>query len=209
MAASESAAEHWEGVYRATPVERASWYRRHLDRSVQWIEEAAAGRRDAAILDAGGGASTLIDDLLARGFTCVTVLDIAAPALEQAKRRLGPDAGRVKWIMGDVTAAELPGGAFDIWHDRAVYHFLTKAEERAAYVENVARSLKPRGQVIMGTFGPEGPTVCSGLDVRRYDAARLSKEFGDRFALTESATELHRTPSGGTQQFLYCHFRMV
>jgi SAM-dependent methyltransferase len=209
MAASESAAEHWESVYRATPVERASWYREHLEQSLQWIEKATGGRRDAAILDAGSGASTLVDDLLARGFSCVTVLEIAAPALEEAKRRLGSDAARVKWIVGDVTTAELPRGAFDIWHDRAVFHFLTRAGDRTAYVENIARSLKPGGQLIMSTFGPQGPTVCSGLDVIGYDAARLSKIFGDRFALTESAIELHRTPSGGTQQFLYCHFRMV
>ena len=162
--------------------------------------------RDAAILDVGGGASTLVDDLLEHGYRNVTVLDISQSALQVAQKRLGEASRLAQWVCADVTQASLPTQAYDVWHDRAVFHFLTQPEQRRDYVRSVASAMKPGGHVIVSTFGPEGPARCSGLDVARYDSDSLRAEFGPRFRLVESLTELHRTPVGTTQQFLYCHF---
>jgi SAM-dependent methyltransferase len=196
------AASHWEKIYTAKAPDSLSWYRPHLETSLAWIEHAAVDR-SASILDVGGGASTLVDDLLLRGFTRVTVLDVSAVALEVSKRRLGQAAESVRWISGDVTDAALQPGEYDLWHDRAAFHFLITPERVSAYVRQVIRALKPGGHVIMGTFGPEGPAKCSGLDVMRYDRQSLLAEFGERFQLLESSTELHQTPAGVTQQFAY------
>jgi len=198
---------HWENVYTTKAPDQVSWYRPHLELSLSLIERAGGGV-SASIIDVGGGESTLVDDLLARGYRNIAVLDISQAAIDTTKKRLGEAAGRVRWITGDVTTAELAQGAYDVWHDRAVFHFLAAEENPAAYVRAVARALKPGGHVIIGTFGPEGPVKCSGLDTMRYDAASLHREFGARFHLVESSLELHRTPFGTTQQFLYCLFRM-
>lgn len=195
---------HWEKVYRGKPPDAFSWYRPHLETSLDLIERAAAGHL-ASIIDVGGGESTLVDDLLTRGYHNVTVLDISPTALEVSKARLGPRAERVQWIAGDVNKAGLAPQSYDVWHDRAVFHFLTSDDERMAYVRQVARAVKPGGHVIVSTFGPEGPQKCSGLDVVRYDAGSLHDQFGGRFRLMESRKELHRTPFGTTQQFLYCY----
>jgi len=195
---------HWEKVYRGKPPDAFSWYRPHLETSLDLIERAAAGHL-ASIIDVGGGESTLVDDLLTRGYHNVTVLDISPTALEVSKARLGPRAERVQWIAGDVNKAGLARQSYDVWHDRAVFHFLTPDDERMAYVRQVARAVKPGGHVIVSTFGPEGPQKCSGLDVVRYDAGSLHDQFGGRFRLMESRKELHRTPFGTTQQFLYCY----
>ena len=157
---------------------------------------------------AGGGESTLVDDLLAKGYRNVTVLDLSPAAIEVARTRVGENARHVNWLVADATKADLPDQCYDVWHDRAVFHFLTAEEDRTAYVERVARSMKPGGHVIIATFGPEGPTQCSGLDVVRYDAKSLHAEFGRQFRLLESATELHQTPFATTQQFLYCLCRV-
>jgi 2-polyprenyl-3-methyl-5-hydroxy-6-metoxy-1,4-benzoquinol methylase len=156
----------------------------------------------------GGGESTFADDLLARGYKNITVLDISETAIDVCKKRIGAASGQIRWLVADVTVAELEPGAYDVWHDRAVFHFLTAAEQRAAYVRNVAKSVKRGGHVIVSTFGPEGPTKCSGLDVVRYDEESLHKQFGVRFRLEESSKELHETPFGTTQQFLYCYCRV-
>jgi 2-polyprenyl-3-methyl-5-hydroxy-6-metoxy-1,4-benzoquinol methylase len=185
-----------------------SWFRPHLERSLALIERAANGDRNAAIIDVGGGASTLVDDLLDRGYRNITVVDIAQAALEVAQLRLGQAAAAVQWVRADVTDSPFPSLAYDVWHDRAVFHFLTEPESRSAYVQNVAYSMKPRGHVIVSTFGPEGPTKCSGLDVVRYSRESLHGEFGPRFRLLESSTESHQTPFGTTQQFLYCLCRV-
>ena len=196
---------HWEKVYHGKPPDAFSWYRPHLETSLDLIERAAADR-SASILDVGGGESTLVDDLLARGYHNVTVLDISPTALEVTKARLGPLAEQVHWIAaGLLEAAFLARHSYDIWHDRAVFHFLTSDDERAAYVQQALRAVKPGGHVIVSTFGPEGPQRCSGLDVVRYDAGSLHDQFGRRFQLLESRQELHRTPCGTTQQFLYCY----
>ncbi len=183
-----------------------SWYRPHLDRSLELIE-AASPDHAASIIDVGGGESTLVDDLLDRGYQNLTILDVSQTALNVTRARLGENGAAVHWICADVTGADLPTHSFDIWHDRAVFHFLTAAEQRIAYVQLVARAVRPGGHVIVSTFGPEGPMKCSGLDVARYDADSLHGEFGEGFRLIESSKELHRTPFGTTQQFLYCYCR--
>jgi hypothetical protein len=152
-----------------------------------------------------GGESTLVDDLIALGYQNITVMDIFQVAVEHTKKRLGAASDAVKWLVVDVIRAELPARSCDIWHDRAIFHFLTEPAQRLAYVRQVASSVKRGGHVIVGTFGPEGPTKCSGLDTMRYDAESLHDEFGPSFRLIESSKELHRTPSGTTQQFLYCY----
>ncbi len=198
---------HWESVYGAKQPTEVSWYRPHLDLSLRLIEEAAP-RRDAAIIDVGGGESTLVDDVLDRGYTDVTVLDIAAAALDVARKRLRDRQRCVEWLCGDITAVALAARRYDVWHDRAVFHFLTQAADRAAYVRQVARALKPGGHVLVATFGPEGPVQCSGLDVVRYDAGALHREFGAAFRLVKHWTEQHRTPAGALQQFTYCYCHM-
>lgn len=198
---------HWEKIYREKAPDTVSWYRRHLETSLELIDRAA-GSRKAAIIDVGGGESTLVDDLLARGFENITVLDVSQTAIEVTKKRLGGAAERVHWLAADITQAQLEPGAYDIWHDRAVFHFLTLPEQRTSYVRRVTRSVRAGGHVIVGTFGPEGPTQCSGLGVVRYDADSLHNEFGARFRLVESSKELHETPFGTTQPFLYCYCRV-
>lgn len=194
---------HWDHVYETRGPTRVSWYRPHLERSLALIEDVAPDH-DARIIDVGGGESTLIDDLLAHGYRDLSLLDISSTAIDAAKKRLDGDAKRVAWLCGDVQTMPLAVHQFDLWHDRAVFHFLTSPYARAAYVDQVARAVKPGGHVIVATFGPEGPHQCSGLDVVRYDADRLHDEFGGKFRLIEHATELHQTPAGATQQFLYC-----
>lgn|SRR5487761_1897140 len=195
---------HWERVYGTKAPDQVSWFLPHLRTSLDLIERAAVNR-SASIIDVGAGASTLADDLMAAGYRDLTVLDISQAAIELAKKRLGEASKPIRWLRADVTERNFPARCFDVWHDRAVFHFLTKPEERLAYVRNVAWAVKPGGHVIVSTFGPEGPQKCSGLDVMRYDAASLHDEFGTRFRLVESSQELHRTPFGNTQQFLYCY----
>jgi len=198
------AKEHWERVYNAKAPEQVSWFRPHLETSLALIERAATGN-SASVIDVGGGASSLADDLIARGYRNVTVLDISQAALDSARRRMGEAAQSIRWLHGDVTQVRLPASSYDVWHDRAVFHFLTETAQRRAYVRLAAQSVKPGGHVIVSTFGPEGPLKCSGLDVMRYDAQSLHKEFGARFHLVKSSKELHRTPFGTMQQFLYCY----
>jgi 2-polyprenyl-3-methyl-5-hydroxy-6-metoxy-1,4-benzoquinol methylase len=198
---------HWEKVYKAKAPEAVSWYRPHFERSLALIELAAKAS-SAAIIDVGGGESTLIDDLLLRGYNNLTVLDISQTAVDVNKRRLGLAAAQVRWLVADITEIELAPSSYDLWHDRAVFHFLTAPQPRIAYVRQVARSVKPGGHVIVSTFGSQGPMTCSGLEVMRYDAESLHSEFGARFRLVESSKELHRTPFGATQRFLYCYCRV-
>jgi SAM-dependent methyltransferase len=198
---------HWENIYGKKAPDAVSWYRAHLETSLELIERAAPARA-ASIIDVGGGESTLVDDLLARGYQNVTVLDISQIAVNMTQKRLVSAAEKVRWLVGDITTTKLEPCTYDVWHDRAVFHFLTAIEARLAYVRQVAHAVKPGGHIIVSTFGPEGPTKCSGLDVARYDAESLHKEFGVRFRLLESAEELHRTPVGTVQQFLYCLCRV-
>ena len=195
---------HWDKIYTEKSPDQVSWYCAHLETSLALIEQAAAGV-SASIIDIGAGESTLVDDLLARGYSDLSVLDISPAAIAASRKRLGDAAERVRWIVADITQAELEPSAFDVWHDRAVFHFLTTEADRRAYIRQVVRSVRRGGHVIVSAFGPEGPTRCSGLDVVRYDADSLHAEFGAKFRLISSSRQLHETPSGTTQQFLYCY----
>lgn len=195
---------HWDRIYTEKAPDQVSWYRPHLEASLALIEQAGAGPA-SSIIDVGGGESTLVDDLLARGYSDLTVLDISQAAIASSRKRLRDAAERVRWLVSDITQAELETSAYDVWHDRAVFHFLTAAADRGAYVHQVVRSVRRGGHVIVSAFGPEGPTRCSGLDVVRYNAESLHAEFGAHFHLISSSRQLHQTPFGTTQQFLYCH----
>ncbi|QBB72534.1 class I SAM-dependent methyltransferase [Pseudolysobacter antarcticus] len=170
--------------------------------------EHALPDRAAAIIDIGGGQSTLVDDLLERNYSDVSVLDISRAAIEGTRARLGGVADRARWHVADITHEDLPTQRYDLWHDRAVFHFLTTAAGRAAYFRQLGQALRPRGNVIIATFAPEGPAKCSGLNVVRYDAKSLLTVFGNRFELIGSTTHVHETPFGTQQPFNYCHFTM-
>ncbi|HLY39860.1 MAG TPA: class I SAM-dependent methyltransferase [Terracidiphilus sp.] len=198
--------EHWEHIYATRSPDLRSWFSPHLDASLDLIERLPISH-NATIIDVGGGESTFVDDLLRRGYENLTVLDISRTAMNSSAKRLGNVARRVRWITADITQVQLQRAQFDVWHDRAVFHFLTSSHERTAYVQQVARAVKRGGHVIVGVFGPDGPTRCSGLDVVRYDAESLRHEFGPQFRPIESSIQLHRTPAGVIQQFLYCHLK--
>lgn len=195
---------HWEHVYTTKTAEAVSWYQPHATLSLEMIQGVAAAK-SARIVDVGGGASSLVDDLLASGMTDLSVLDISGAALDVARGRLGEQADRVRWIEGDITTVELKEASIDIWHDRAVFHFLTDPADRAAYVAQVRRAVRPGGHVIVAAFGPDGPLQCSGLPVVRYAPGDLHAEFGGTFELLEHLKEDHHTPSGLVQHFVYCH----
>jgi len=199
---------HWEKIYTTKASDAVSWFQSHAEVSVGLVKATGAGL-DAAIIDVGGGASTLVDDLLALGYTNLTVLDLSAAALAAARKRLGGKASAVRWIEADITKANLPDHQFDIWHDRAVFHFLTSPEDRAAYVQAVFRAVKPGGHVIVATFAEDGPNQCSGLPVMRYRPDELHAEFGEAFSLLRHEKEAHHTPSGTVQQFVYCYCRRM
>lgn len=198
--------QHWEQVYTTKASNHVSWFQERADQSLALIHHAGMAK-DAAIIDVGGGASNLVDDLTAEGYSDLTVLDLSSAALDVAKQRLGKQAETVQWVVGDVTQADLPANHFNVWHDRAVFHFLTDPTDRQAYVEQVMRSVRPNGHVIMATFAEDGPEKCSGLPVMRYNPKTLHAEFGDAFLLVKHEKEAHHTPFGMVQQFVYCYCR--
>ena len=200
--------DHWERVYSTKPTDAVSWFQAHAEHSVRLIRGTGVAR-SAALIDVGGGASTLVDDLLADGYGAITVLDLSAAALAAAKTRLGAAAQKVNWLEGDITKIALPPHAFDVWHDRAVFHFLTDKGDRQAYVEAVLHAVKPGGHVIVATFAEDGPLQCSGLPVMRYGPTELHAEFGAPFALVQHEREAHRTPFGTLQSFVYCYCRKL
>ncbi len=195
--------KHWETIYQTKDVHTVSWFQREARESLHLITRFAPDRT-APIIDVGGGASVLVDDLLAAGYTDVTVFDLSETALEISRQRLGDPAARVKWIAGDVRDAPLADHAYAIWHDRAVFHFLTDASDRKAYVAQVQRTVRPGGYVLAATFAEDGPAMCSGLPVVRYSAESLHSEFGPAFRIVTSEHEDHYTPAGREQSFLYC-----
>ena len=199
---------HWDQVYERRAPDQVSWYRPHLERSLAFVEQARLPA-DAAIIDVGGGTSTLVDDLLDRDFTHLTVLEISSKAMATAQARLGARASTVTWLTGDVTRLELPEHEFDFWHDRAVFHFLLEQQARERYVAAVRRALKPGGHVVVATFGPAGPDRCSGLEVMRYSADEIRGQFGRTFRKLSSFTEIHQTPGGAEQEFVYCFCKMA
>ena len=194
---------HWEEVYRSHSVEEVSWFQERSEESLRLIRMVSASKDDF-LIDIGGGASRLTADLLADGFRQLTVLDISGAALDVAQRRLGMQAVRVAWIEADITKVDLPDSQFDVWHDRAVFHFLTDTKDRASYVGKVRTSVKPGGHVIVSTFGADGPLRCSGLEVTRYSPDKLHSQFGSTFELLEHSQETHLTPFGTEQKFIYC-----
>jgi len=197
--------EHWETVYATKEADSVSWFQEHAETSLSFIEKLNL-EKSSPIIDVGGGASTLVDDLLIRGYSRLSVLDLSGAALETAKKRIGAKSAIVQWLEADVTKIKLPKHHFEVWHDRAVFHFLTRSEEREAYIQNVLGAVLPNGHIIISTFAEDGPTQCSGLPVMRYSAETLHAEFGKSFLLKEHLLENHSTPSGKTQQFLFCHF---
>lgn len=197
-------AKHWETVYSSKPVDQVSWYQPHAETSLSLIEKLYPDRA-ARIIDVGAGASMLADDLLDAGYRHLTVLDIAASALAVARNRLATRGEDIDWRVGDVTTVDLPEAGYDVWHDRAVFHFLTDEEDRKRYVGQVLRAVRPGGVVIVATFGPNGPLQCSNLDVCRYAPEALHGEFGPAFGLLGHRTEQHHTPAGKTQEFIYCY----
>jgi len=195
--------EHWEQVYTTKAPSSVSWFQDHARQSIHLIRQTGVAW-GAAVIDVGGGASTLVDDLLVEGYSNVTVLDLSEAALAASKARLAGRAGRATWLVGDITKVNLPSHAYDIWHDRAVFHFLTRREEREAYVQAVLRAVKPGGHVIVATFAEDGPEKCSGLPVMRYSADSLHAQFGAPFTLLQQQGEEHCTPFGTVQRFIYC-----
>jgi SAM-dependent methyltransferase len=199
--------KHWDRIYRSKAPTEVSWYQPEARLSLELIRRIAP-ELDASVLDVGGGASTLADGLLSAGYRDITVLDMAPAALARAQERLGERAALVRWIVADVLDAPLPAASCAVWHDRALFHFLTDARDRARYVAQVERVVRPGGHVIVASFGPEGPTRCSGLEVVRYSPDGMHAEFGANFRLLESMREDHRTPSGRMQAFAYCLCRL-
>jgi ubiquinone/menaquinone biosynthesis C-methylase UbiE len=202
-----SSKTHWDAVYESRSPTELSWYQPKPTRSLELLDQLGLAS-STAIIDVGGGTSTLVDALLDLGLTSIAVLDISHAALEHAKTRLGARAASVEWIESDVTRANLGAAArYDMWHDRAVFHFLTSQEDRRLYVAAATRALRPGGIALIATFSPNGPTRCSGLDVVRYDSAHLARELGSGFSLERSVDELHHTPAGVVQPFTYTVLR--
>lgn len=197
---------HWESIYETNAPTRVSWYQEHARLSQHFIQHIGI-EQTGHIIDVGGGTSTLVDDLLADGFTHITVLDISATALRAAQQRLGVRAAQVTWIEADITQAPLASQFYDVWHDRAVFHFLTQSDDRQRYVQAVRHAVKSGGHVIVATFALDGPPQCSGLNVMRYSPDSLQHEFGGDFQLMDSTRETHLTPFGAEQKFIYCYCR--
>lgn len=195
---------HWDRSYAGSTALSRSWYQAEPSVSLRLIAATGAGP-ESRILDVGGGASCLVDRLLSKGHTSVGVLDVSPVAVDEARERLGADAARVEWFVTDVTSFASPH-PWDIWHDRATFHFLTEASDRAAYRATLLDALAPGGHAIIATFGPSGPERCSGLPTARYSAAALAAELGDGLTLVQTVPETHRTPAGKVQDFLYCRF---
>jgi SAM-dependent methyltransferase len=197
--------DHWEQVYSTRLIQKLGWYEPHLQTSLSWIKglNLAVG---APVIDVGGGASTLVDDLLEEGYRSITVLDISEKAVSTVRARLGKRAELVTWLEGDITSIDLPKHHFELWHDRAVFHFFTEQKQQRKYRENILNALKPGGHLIVGTFAPEAPAKCSGLPVQRYSPEQLENALGGEFELKRHHKELHITPGGVEQMYLYCQF---
>ena len=197
---------HWDRIYSSQLADRVGWYQAKPDLSLRMIIGNGLDIH-SRIIDVGCGASRLLGCLLDLGYTHLTGLDFSSQALHIAQVQLGERAGQVTWIEGDITQVELPVDGFGIWHDRAVFHFFTKLEDRQKYAATLRQALAPGGAAILATFAPDGPERCSGLDVRCYDAAGLLAELGPGFVLEEELGETHITPGGGRQAYTFARFR--
>jgi ubiquinone/menaquinone biosynthesis C-methylase UbiE len=198
---------HWEHVYQTKAPTDVSWYQPEPRLSLELIQRVVP-EPGTPIIDVGAGASTLVDGLLDAGYTNLTVLDVAEPALAIVQSRLGERAVGVRWLEANVLTAELPEHHYGLWHDRAVFHFLTDEKDRAQYVSQVQRAVRPGGHVIVASFAPDGPERCSGLTVVRYSPDAMHAQFGSGFTPLDSVSEEHRTPGGAVQSFVYCLCRV-
>ena len=200
--------QHWEKIYATRRATEVSWFQTDPHRSLAFIRRVAPDVH-SAIADVGGGASTLVDALLHAGYQALTVLDISAAALAQARDRLADSAGKVNWLVANALEPALPQAGIDFWHDRAVFHFLTDPRDRERYIEQVRRAIRPGGYVLIATFAEDGPQKCSGLNVTRYSTSALKAQFGDQFELVDHDREDHVTPAGVHQSFQYCLLRFL
>ena len=198
--------EHWDKIYSTKSAQQVGWYTPHLKTSIKWITELNLTAEDP-VIDVGGGASTLVDDLLIAGHKELTVLDLSEGAISLTRKRLGTLSSSVTWMNGDVTKIELPSQYFKLWHDRAVFHFLIDIERQQRYKDALLEALKEDGYFIIGTFDLEAPPQCSGLPVQRYTSEILCSTFGKEFQLKRHQHEIHRTPSGLEQTYVYCLFQ--
>jgi SAM-dependent methyltransferase len=196
--------EHWDQAHAARKVQEVSWYQKIPALSLEMIQKARIAK-DAPLIDVGGGASPLVDYLLKEGYRDITVLDISAIALNKARHRLGDNASRVEWIEQDISHYK-PERKFSLWHDRALFHFLTVGSERKKYIQALKKSLHPGGQLIISAFAVGGPSKCSGLDIIQYDAPKLERELGGEFTLVEQGQVLHHTPAKKEQLFGFYRF---
>jgi 2-polyprenyl-3-methyl-5-hydroxy-6-metoxy-1,4-benzoquinol methylase len=196
--------DHWERVYQKHSPTEVGWYQAYPERSLKLIHNTGAGI-DSNIIDVGGGTSMLSEHLLDQGYKKLAVLDISGNSIERAKSQLGEKSREINWIEADVTKYNFMD-QYDIWHDRAVFHFLTKAEDRIGYINSLNQALKLNGHLIIATFSIDAPPKCSGLSVVRYSQDTLESELGDNFILTEALMEDHVTPSGIKQNFVFCRF---
>ena len=203
--AAENRRSHWEHVYEGRSPTEVSWYQQKPEASLRLVRATGVDRL-APIIDVGGGASTLVDFLLADGYTDITVLDVSGKALARSQARLGKRQADVQWVESDVTTFAA-ARQYALWHDRAVFHFLTDSAERARYLDVLCRSLGVRGFFVLSTFGPDGPERCSGLPVQRYGIDSLRELLADRFDVGDHELETHETPGGSEQQFLYSWWR--
>lgn len=198
--------EHWEQVYSTRLAEKLGWYKPRLETSMAWIEELDIDK-GAPIIDVGGGASTLVDDLVDAGYESITVLDVSEGALALSRKRLGRQSDLVMWLGADITSYLLPPARFELWHDRGLLHFLVEPDHQQAYRTNLLNTLKQGGDVIIGTFSPDAPEKCSGMPVQRYGEDELAEFLGEEFNLVRHENEMHITPGGVEQKYLYCQFR--
>lgn len=194
---------HWENVYESKNPDQVSWTQKKPQTSLDFISSSGLGK-DARIIDIGGGDSNLVDFLLEDGYENITVLDISAKALEKAQKRLGDKAGKIKWIVTDITAFE-PTETYDIWHDRAAFHFLTTPEQVSKYIDIAEKNVN--NLMIIGTFSTNGPTKCSGLDIQQYEEESLYEKFENSFTKIKCITEDHTTPFETVQNFVFCSFK--
>ncbi|NNE29747.1 MAG: class I SAM-dependent methyltransferase [Saprospiraceae bacterium] len=198
---------HWENIYETRPLDTVSWYQPKPETSLRYFK-ALATRKDARILDVGGGDSFLVDHLLDEGYSDITILDISEKGIERAKARLGDRAEKITWINSDITNFE-PEGQYDLWHDRAAFHFLNSEEEIQKYLEIASKAIRPGGNLVLGTFSTEGPTKCSGIEIRQYSPGSMIELFGKNFFNVGYQTIDHKTPKGGLQNFVFCSFQRL
>ena len=199
--------EHWENIYQTKELTEVSWYQPTPKTSLDYISKFDIPT-DAKIIDVGGGDSFLVDHLLELGYHDITVLDISAAAIERAKQRLGKRVSEVKWIVADVSDFN-PTEQYDFWHDRAAFHFLTDEQDITSYIETAHQNITPNGILVIGTFSEQGPTKCSGIDIKQYSEATMTDKFDKLFKKIDCFTTDHKTPSGSIQNFVFCSFRKL